>query len=333
MCGIIYARNKKGNSVAGLVWQKYAEQRSRGTEGFGFVAIDKNGIAQVFRAEKEKTIKEMLSKCNDSEILFHHRYPTSTPNIIQATHPIIIKMKDNKFNYAVVHNGVITNDEELKAEHEKMGYTYNTRIIEKTIAGGEIIKKSECFNDSEALAVEVALYLEKRKEKIDARGSIALIALRLEKETNKVVDMFYGRNLGNPLKIKRSKKSIVISSENPEGVMLPTDTLYQVAGDTVKDSMVKIGEYSSYSSYYQGGRFWEDDEVVGKKTCGFDCGGYDYDEELEEDMLLEYDELSIELDDVESRMQMNIENEDVFEYLADRRLKIKERMYEIESSL
>jgi hypothetical protein len=35
-----------------------------------------------------------------------------------------------KFDYYVVHNGMISNDEELKKEHEKLGFAYTTKCME-----------------------------------------------------------------------------------------------------------------------------------------------------------------------------------------------------------
>ena len=107
MCGIIYAKSKKGKPVKNIVWQKYLGQKHRGDEGFGFVAI-KDGIATIYKAEKEKTIKDLIGRVDADEILFHHRYPTSTPNIVQATHPIEVHLRKAKYKYCVVHNGVIS---------------------------------------------------------------------------------------------------------------------------------------------------------------------------------------------------------------------------------
>ena len=263
MCGIIHVKSNRGRNVANNVWQAYMDQRSRGSEGFGFISIDKNGVAYVARAEKEKDIKKLLWKTDSTEILFHHRYPTSTPNYINATHPIKVSHKSFKFDYYLVHNGVLYNDDALKREHEKLGFVYNTSIVTKTLAGGKIIDRQEVFNDSEALAVEVALYLEGQKFQIDAMGSIAIMCYQINKKTGKVTKLFYGRNSGNPLIVKRSGKIVKISSESRNGVCLPTNELYTIDYKTgaVKTESVEIGEVYQYprTGYHANYEVGEDD--------------------------------------------------------------------------
>jgi len=45
-------------------------------------------------------------------IIAHHRYPTSTKNLINQTHPIQVSNELLEHDYLVIHNGVITNDAE-----------------------------------------------------------------------------------------------------------------------------------------------------------------------------------------------------------------------------
>ena len=87
MCGIIYAKNLAGKEpVNNLIKVLYQNQKDRGRDGFGFVGLDTAKIT-TYRATKEKGIMGFLNKNPYSEILFHHRNPTSTENTLKSTHP------------------------------------------------------------------------------------------------------------------------------------------------------------------------------------------------------------------------------------------------------
>src|SRR5688572_20172174 len=115
MCGIIYARRFDGKAVGEIVAKRYRAQRSRGHAGFGYAAVGE--AVAVRRAEIERHILEPLTASRASEILFHHRLPTSTPNVLDATHPIVVSHVSLTHEYYVVHNGIIDNADELHATH------------------------------------------------------------------------------------------------------------------------------------------------------------------------------------------------------------------------
>ncbi len=250
MCGIVWGRSLLPNKpVNNRIWQLYKEQSSRGKEGFGFVTFNSEGI-KVCRDEHEDGIKTKLLKENASEVLFHHRYPTSTPNLKDATHPIKVSHKDFDFDYYVVHNGVITNDKMLKDKHEKLGFVYTTTIIEKLIT---VTHEEETvyFNDSECLAIEIALHIEDRQEFSSAYGSASAIILQVNKKTQKPIALYYGRNGGNPLKAHRTKKMLTISSEHPKGEMVPVNHLYRLdyKTDEITAEVFKIAQYDYAVGY------------------------------------------------------------------------------------
>jgi hypothetical protein len=140
------------------------------------------------------------------------------------------------FDYYVAHNGVLTNETILKAEHEKIGYVYATEHdIIKTIqykdGSSEIeTKETGIFNDSESLAIEVARYIEGRSSRIDARGGTAFWCIQVEKGGDKVLNLFYGRNKGRELCRKNTNKWFVISSET--GSLLEDMKMYSLELDT-----------------------------------------------------------------------------------------------------
>lgn len=201
MCGIIYAKNLKGQPARDMILQQYHKQRTRGTDGFGYVSIAKP--AKVVYKTKEESMLKTLKKEKGNEILFHHRKPTSTDNVLNACHPFKVKGKSGK-TYYIVHNGIIHNDSELKVDHNSQGLNYRSD------------QKDGRFNDSESLAHDIMLYLEKKQEKLEAIGSIAFIAAEYSAKGNPTKIHWYHNCSASPLNAKFNKdKSIQISSEGP----------------------------------------------------------------------------------------------------------------------
>ena len=246
--------------------KRYEEQKARGTEGFGYIAVEDGYIKRVVRAKTEEEIMAKLETEVSNEILFHHRKPTSTPNYVGAAHPLEIfdpKILDHK--YFVVHNGVISNDISLKREHETLGVKYQTEYTEqshtrKTVVfpnyteelPGSSITTVTKHNDSEAFAWELALFLDGYKNKIEARGTISFIAYQTD-ENNKIKRIFWGHNQGNPLVIemvgKKDDEMVVLKSLG-KGDDVPTDVIYShnyETGETTEEE-VEVGTYYGYKS-------------------------------------------------------------------------------------
>jgi glutamine phosphoribosylpyrophosphate amidotransferase len=248
VCGIIHVKRKNGILANKAVIKRYYKQKSRGSEGFGFIELKNGKVIGGKRAENEKDIINELEKSEADEILFHHRFPTSTPNFIEATHPIEVKHKSLKYNYYVVHNGVITNDEDLKEKFEKEGFTYTTKMKKQWITQNNTYS-TEIFNDSESLAIDIAKAIENNTT-IKSNGAIAVIALQVDKKTKKAVALYFGRNYGNPLKMESMGDFFGLSSE--EGKLLDTNFLYRYDYETgeIVGTKKDIGSYAvSYSQY------------------------------------------------------------------------------------
>lgn len=231
-----------------MVLKRFEAQKHRGTEGFGFLEITKGIVTRLNRAETEKDIKEMLKTSQADEILFHHRFPTSTPNFIEATHPIFVRHDDFKYSYYVVHNGVITNDDTLRDEHIKAGFEYTTEMTKGyTTKSGKMYSEKLIWNDSEALAIDLCNYIEHKKP-MKSRGSIALVAIQMDKETFEVIALYYGRNEGNPLCLETNKDYFALSSVT--GKSIPSDALFRFdyAKNEVTDVEIDIGTYFNYKA-------------------------------------------------------------------------------------
>lgn len=201
MCGIVSVRTTNESYPNGeRVKTLFEAQRGRGTNGFGFLEIFPKRIS-LHRFVNEEDAMKVLEKSEAKDILFHHRIPTSTDNNVKTNHPIVANSDVYKHNYYFVHNGVISNDDELKGEHEKLGIEYST------VDGNK-------FNDSEALMHELILIIEGMKlpEQFSVKGSLAFVMIQTDKFNNPL-KKFYGRNEFNPLSIDELADVVVLRSE------------------------------------------------------------------------------------------------------------------------
>lgn len=310
MCGILFSKRFDGKLARKLINKRYQTQKTRGQEGFGFVEIQNGIVGQEFRSEEEKDIETCLKGSEAEEILFHHRFPTSTPNFVEATHPIRVSNKILKYDYYVVHNGIISNDSELKQKHNVMGFKYTTEMSKTYTTRGNVYEES-MWNDSEALAIDFALAVETGK-KMEAKGSIAIVALQFDKKTKKAVALYYGRNLGSPLKQEFNDAFLCLSSET--GTLLMQNILFKFdyMTNTITESDMDIGIFNDYVYPSSGYNFHNDYKGVydDVKDVGFDWGSRNKnklrvkDDEYYEKMTKMYNDIAdIKKDIEESKLQ------------------------------
>ncbi len=194
---LIHAKNLTGSeAVNNIIKILYENQKGRGQEGFGFVGLNASSV-DTYRALKESGIIGYLNENPYSEILFHHRNPTSTQNCLKSTHPFKVRVSGKTYYFA--HNGIIQNCEELWAEHKKQGIAYESA-------------EQGFFNDSEALAWDFCLWLNKGQEAMKAKGPVAFVCLETNGQ-NRAVKLYFYRNSEAPLRVYRDKALLVISSE------------------------------------------------------------------------------------------------------------------------
>lgn len=219
MCGLALAISKTKKTAGQKIWSLYKDQENRGKRGFGLLEVIDGKLSCTYRATTEGGIKKYLFRSKGGILLFHHRAPTSTDNTIETTHPFEIVHDELEYYYSIMHNGVITNHTSLHAKHEKLGYVYRSEYEEveyhefKDGRKVERVRKAHQYNDSECLAIEVARFLEGKSDKIDTFGAAAFIGLKIEKDTHKVVEIFYGQNYGRALCTQENNKWLSVSSE------------------------------------------------------------------------------------------------------------------------
>ena len=222
MCGLIGIINRKNNTENNQqIIDQYQDQITRGQQGFGIVTISKNSF-KIHRATHDsKALLDLYQMNKEQIILFHHRYPTSTNNKIKQTHPIYVSHPELKFDWYIMHNGVISNDYKLKNKHEnELGYVYTTNE-EQTYTNS--MSKYIRFNDSESFAIELARHLEKKSDEITSQGGASWIAFKINKKTNKPISILWGTNGKNPLDISYTKNSIFLGSKLDQGIPVLPD--------------------------------------------------------------------------------------------------------------
>lgn len=250
MCGIIASFNLKDKSpVNEEVLYQLEDQHNRGMRGFGIINIDPKGSYEVLRAtEPVKAIVD-LRLTPASMIVMHHRMPTSSENKIQQTHPILVDNGSLKHKYLLIHNGCVSNCNELKKEHEDLGFTYTTDTTKE-------------FNDSESFAIEVARFIENQSNCIEVSSYSAFIALQINKKTNKVTEVYFGRNNGS-LNLAMSRDKIFISSEG-KGHEIDDKFIYHFNLKDFKLKKIKSNyKVFSYSIADKEDDDWKYDEKTG----------------------------------------------------------------------
>ncbi len=310
MCGIVFIDRLDNLPAQKIVMRRYEAQKERGQSGFGFISIDKSQkFGKWYRATNEAGIEKAIEEIADPTILFHHRQPTSTPNFIEATHPIQVNNEQLKHAYFVIHNGIISNAQSLKTEHNTLGFDYTTEIKRIFETKGERYE-TEMFNDSEALAIELAQVIDGQKSEIEAKGSIAFVALQLEKKSNKVLNVYYGRNYSNPLKLEKTKEFLALTSEG-SGAIVEADKLfcYDLKTKETTSQTLKIGEWGTKVTTAYDYSNWERDREI-DNAVGFRST---YDRNLKD----EEDEFTPDLGDRLAELyEREAELKDDFEYIV-----------------
>lgn len=253
MCGIVYLHNFLATCVSESVRKRYETQKTRGTDGFGFICYDliNNRIKKVRRKTTEAGIMKELEKANSNAILFHHRFPTSTPNVKEASHPITVRNDELDHVYYVVHNGIISNDEDMYKIHKGLGYDYTTEIQKCTTyetIGKTYETKTSMFNDSEALAIELARYIDGKASTMDAKGSIAFVVLQANKR-GVVKKVYFGRNASSPLGIEVDTGMFSIRSEGGKEIEPQKLFCFDYATNETTMTDMYIGSWVGYTSY------------------------------------------------------------------------------------
>jgi len=131
MCGILgcYVKEGEPKEQFKVLFDTFKQQSSRGMQGAGVSILNNDKGIQIRKRENNPycLFSSYYSKLwdnmkKDSLVLFHHRFPTSTPNEPKFNHPICNEDK----SIHLIHNGHISNYVELCNELFKEGHEFET---------------------------------------------------------------------------------------------------------------------------------------------------------------------------------------------------------------
>lgn len=317
MCGIIYCKKLDGSDARKVALARYNLQKLRGQEGFGFLALQKGILTNYARAEEEDEILKRLKDNPCDELIFHHRYPTSTPNFAECAHPIMVSHPSLKHDYYLIHNGVIFDEGEYKDKHDEQGFKYATELTQHWISNGVSLRKTgKVWNDSETLAIELAIDLDRGGTGVYCRGSIAFIMLQTEKDSSKSVNLFWGRNTVAELQEKKHGHVLTICSEG-DGEDIPDHMLNQLnyATGEITRTQYQIGFKTAPVNHNRRAGFQFQEEIDDEAVVGSLCGEWDsLEEELnnhtnsaerEDEILARMKQIEEEIHDIDEKYEQS----------------------------
>ena len=124
-CGIIAAFNVPG--AQNIAYYGLTALQHRGQEAAGLAAVLPNGLIHVhkgFGLAHNVIRAEHLQACESDRVLGHVRYARSSENTAVNIQPIVIRSHAGDF--AIAHNGSVTNSRELKIELEAAGSIFHS---------------------------------------------------------------------------------------------------------------------------------------------------------------------------------------------------------------
>jgi glucosamine--fructose-6-phosphate aminotransferase (isomerizing) len=200
MCGIVgYIGNKEASPIllAGLKRMEY-----RGYDSYGFCFLNNNDSFLFKRIGKiDNTEKEFLNQDSAGQIgIGHSRWATTGLVTEENAHPHC----DCKGEIFVVHNGIIENYKELKANLIKEGHTFKSETDTEVIA--HLIEKYYVNNLEEAVSKALA----------DIRGTYGLAVI-----TTKEPDKLVAARMSSPLIIGVGTDEFLVASD-PSAIITRT---------------------------------------------------------------------------------------------------------------
>lgn len=266
MCGIIGVYVKRSKHIKKDILSIYQKQSHRGKSGFGILIKKPSGLIFRKRFTKERDMMKdsIWGKISKNDIiLFHHRIPTSTPNLKQCNHPL----SNEKRNIYLIHNGHI-NEEDLDLFHyhkfeSKIKSRYG-KYVEYEVTDSEI-----AIHYIEEAIKRGATKEEAIKELIEkVYYSSFIIVFRDEHK------LYFGSN-NQVLKQFVFKKNIYIASETNYLSEDVENTVGYIRQEEIKITPIIVQKRNYWSSWYG-----EEESTPGKDDF------HDFYEEEKPDIIL-----------------------------------------------
>jgi glucosamine--fructose-6-phosphate aminotransferase (isomerizing) len=216
MCGIIAAASTR--NVGKLLVQGLHRMEYRGYDSAGIALHQLNGVAHLRTLGKVQLLEDkMIEEKPRSKLgIAHTRWATHGEPSETNAHPH--KSNDEVF---IVHNGIIENHLELKAELEKEGYSFASQT------DSEIIAHLLDFNLKQGMTMIEAMFAS--KEKLD--GAYAIAAMHRDDESKLVI-----ARQKSPLLIGLGTDEVFAASDPLAISQLTNDFIFLEDGDVAEIS-------------------------------------------------------------------------------------------------
>ena len=216
MCGIIAAASTR--NVGKLLVQGLHRMEYRGYDSAGIALHQFDGVAHLRTLGKVQLLEDkMVEEKPRSKLgIAHTRWATHGEPSETNAHPH--KSNDEVF---IVHNGIIENHLELKAELEKKGYSFSSQT------DSEIIAHLLDFNLKQGMTMIEAMFAS--KEKLD--GAYAIAAMHRDDESKLVI-----ARQKSPLLIGLGTDEVFAASDPLAISQLTNDFIFLEDGDVAEIS-------------------------------------------------------------------------------------------------
>ena len=127
MCGIVGAAARR--DIVPVLIEGLRRLEYRGYDSCGIALVDKGSIDLVRTVSRVNDLAAKAKGTHGATGLAHTRWATHGAPLTENAHPIV-----SRGEVAVVHNGIIENHDELRAELQKGGYRFESQTDTEVIA-------------------------------------------------------------------------------------------------------------------------------------------------------------------------------------------------------
>jgi glucosamine--fructose-6-phosphate aminotransferase (isomerizing) len=127
MCGIVGAAARR--DIVPVLIEGLRRLEYRGYDSCGIALVDKGTIDLVRTVSRVDDLAAKAKDTHGATGLAHTRWATHGAPLTENAHPIV-----SRGEVAVVHNGIIENHDELRAELQKKGYRFESQTDTEVIA-------------------------------------------------------------------------------------------------------------------------------------------------------------------------------------------------------
>jgi glucosamine--fructose-6-phosphate aminotransferase (isomerizing) len=214
MCGIVGAAARR--DIVPILVEGLRRLEYRGYDSCGVAVLRDGAIGLVRTVSRVNDLASRLKSTQAATGIAHTRWATHGAPATENAHPIV-----SRGEIAVVHNGIIENHEELRAELQKNGYRFESQTDTEVIAHlvhslyrGELLE-----------AVRLAV------KQLKGAYAIAVVA---NNEPNTVV----GARAGSPLVVGQGKDEFFLASDALALAGTTDRIAYLEEGDVVSISQI-----------------------------------------------------------------------------------------------